>query len=227
MNLGFGLYVILYSLLILVAGVVITLIYFYVYRFIFKKQKTDSQILRSGAYTDAQALLEKARVESLELIADAQTEANSIIESGKALDTVSKQEFEEHLHRLADAYSLKLAKLTQSLTERFDSTLTSETKVLQSSTSKFESELVGEIRELKAELHQKFESSQRDLLDHTSSLYTQVQSDVDAYKVARMKLIDEQAADLVKQAAKDLLRVSLTPMQHELIVLEALDESDK
>lgn len=182
------------------------------------------------------------QVNSLGVIEDAQKQANAIVE--KAVESAKNILFE------TEYVKQDIAKQIQDSLQRVaDETI----NMVQGRSTESEEEFKSIVNDIKTEFSkeasQKLEAIQKIAVDETEDFkkmlmaetvgsqafvgqkinqdFAQALKEIDEYKATRIKEVDTQIQDIVRNVVKDVLEVTVTlPIQEEL-VLEALEKAKK
>lgn len=190
-----------------------TLIFLFVGVYFWKLHRREKELEKQEKKVDAQyhQVIDNALTRERKILDDAVAQAESIIKNTQYISHSSKQTLDQTLEHMASELQNHALDTAKQFTQSYQSTLQ---HVSEQSLSSFQHASDG----LEAGMQKQIQQFQ-------SSLVPIMQKELDAYKQARMKEIDQQVNGVVQKVSQAVLNKSIPASDHQQLILEALEKS--
>ena len=208
----------------------------------------------SKAHAEADRILSDAREQARKMITEAQTQAAALIAAQKADIEARAHDYQSSLQSLSvkaeaaiNEGAKKADEARTQLMQKLSAGIETESADLKKRLDRLATDMDAFLEHAKAQsadIDRAFTAAGKAISDQVQKkvdeagtagmaridakidgLLKEADEEVDAYRLARKKLIDEHMADLIAEASKIVLKTSLTPQQHGELVERALEEA--
>jgi vacuolar-type H+-ATPase subunit H len=179
------------------------------------------------AETEAEQVLEGARVQAREIITQAEKEALQFLDSSRKESEKQAAFYGEELKALTGKNKERLTQLQTLVDKAFqelEAVVRQETESMRGS---IKEEVAQALSGLKANKEQLQVDLAEQIKDHLDRELSSVQKAVDAYRESQLKLIDVRIIKLIEHTAAIALQKELTVNEHAESVYRALEEARK
>ena len=169
-------------------------------------------------HQDAARLVEQAKNRSLEIIEASERKAKEIIASTDFFSAVSSDQMSESVKSASQKQTQDYLKVLEKV----------KLEVLGQFTAlsqNVEKEAVKDIEDFRKNLEVKTMKSENVLETKVQEEYQKSSAELTAYKQTVIKKIDENMFEIVNQVVHKVVGKTLTPAEHQTLVLQALEEA--
>lgn len=188
--------------------------------------KTDKDFtkLKEGeaeeARKKAQKTYEEANVKSQKIIGEASQKAQNILSEAEIFSSQGK----EKMHAFLQEITAQQAKSFQEILVKFDS---NSIKLLNSISTNVQQNAGKELQVFRLSLQQEAAKFGNTLIDAVKAQRKEAEVEIQAYKQARIKNVDDKIFEIIKAASREILGKALTSDEHEDLIIKALEEAKK
>lgn len=205
-----GVIILISSFVLLLVGVVVT--YFWLVRKYLAMQHEQGERGLELAKVREQ-VFQDAQQQAGAILADAQKKAQDIIKGAEFFENQQKAEVDKVLqtatHQFANAYKILLDEASKNTS-----------KTLQSISDDIKNAVLAEVRGFT-------EKMQEEAKGTVSSIYRDIELEINAYKQQRLKQIDTAIIQIIEETAQKVVGKELSLEEHEKLVLKALEEAKR
>ncbi len=162
-------------------------------------------------------LLDEADLASKRIIEKATVRAGEIVAGA---DVFNKGSF--------DFIAKKLDAASQSYAQKYNETLmTAQQEIFKDITNisqDIKKDMGAEIGNFRTTIQKELVAFQKTLTEAVKETYQRAESEVQNYREIRMKQVDESILEVVEEVARKVLAKEITDIEHEKLVLKALEE---
>jgi F0F1-type ATP synthase membrane subunit b/b' len=223
------------SLLLTISGIVllnITVIVLFYLSLVkrLKSAETERDLLKKAA-SDGPGSVEGARKQSMIIIQRAQEKAEQILTETKQFQLDAKRILETEMKDVSATQSQELQKASSELIQNYEESLNKvkneDINMFKTITEGIQKDLTKEMQDFKTTLEKQTFSSQKMIESKLNEQYSQVNTEIEAYKKERLKTVDTHILQLLEKITLLTLSKSLSLKDHEELVLESLQEAKK
>ncbi len=169
---------------------------------------------------DPEEILSKARQKSREILEEANIEAKNIISRAEKFLEDYQEELGEEIRKANDIY----AKVYR---ESLNSIQQESYAMLKNIPNELKVFMVSAIDGFRATLAKEVQDAQQKILKSLEDSVVSAQHEIEKYKEARKRQIDENAVEYIAELTKRVLSKEISLEEHEKLVLKALEEAKK
>jgi len=233
----------LFQIITLIAdGAIFFFVLFYLITFEGKEKKLQEKEQKlNGEYNQVvesaiakhRKILDDATMESAQIIAAASHQAEQIIAGTQYISQIAKVTIDQAMQKLVieaqnisansklslDQSSQKLVVDVQK--EAFDTArnfITTYSESLKQSSAQSVSSFQTTMKEMELDL-------QKQIRQFRDTLLPKMETELEAYKQTRMKQTEETVNKIIQKASQEILKKSLTPDDHEKLMIESLEKA--
>jgi len=174
----------------------------------------------------ALSLVERAREKAFEIIKDAHTQTQNILDETKMFSDTHKSEFGTELKRVYQKQLAGLDKTSQQILESYQSLLnqaqTKSNTLVNKISSDIEKTALSELDSFKNILQKETVTSQKIVAAKIEEKYDQAQREIDAYKKEKLREITDGLYATLKGIAAQSIGDALSSEDHEKLAMAAL-----
>lgn len=213
-NIILGALLVFFVLIVLLVGLFVTYIY------VVQKSINSGKSNGDGDKIDPDKLILEVQAKSLKILEDAHKKAKDILSDAQ-----------EFLRRDESKIALQVEKIGKTYVDVYESTLNNIKleaiktihNIPKDINESFSKSLIDFQEDLKTELH----NNQEKLTAATLENIKKSENEIEKHKAFRVRQIDESVVSLVSEIAKKVLARDITGLEHEKLVLKALEEAKK
>lgn len=179
---------------------------------------TDLETKKEKEYDEAADVLEGAQRQAMSIVTDANKGAKKILEDASMMGKEMTEDLDEHLEHFTRDQTEVLTETAEILMKVQRKALMEASKenlqALKEISEQFKSEVASEIEAFRTTLDQVAADAQEDM-----------KREMDQYKEARKKQIDEAVYNIIREASTNIIGRSLNVEDHEEYILGILEEA--
>jgi hypothetical protein len=187
--------------------------------------------LRSELSQKPIRLLQEAHSKAVGIIENANQKADEILSSTKGYEANSKQNLELKLNDIEKQHQDELRKASQEIRETYQQALIlikdDNVNLLETMTKDIEGDVINEFSDFRKVLEKETIQTEKQMQEKIDLQYQEIQKEIDEYKKAKLKKVDEQILKLLYRVTELSLGKAMTFEHQEQVVLNALDEAKK
>lgn len=165
-------------------------------------------------------IVDQARKQSTSILAESQQQAAELIKDAGTISQEAKQRMIEEMSKVAQGYAKNYQEL---LVEVKNEAL----GVVRNISQSIKGESAKEIEAMKQALTGEIVKAQEITRKAITESLSKVETEVNAYKQARIKRVDVAIFDIIREASQKVIGKSLNTKEHEDLVIKSLEEAKK
>jgi hypothetical protein len=202
----------IYNFLTLVGSLFsICFVVYYMTKLHAKEKQFEERILKKD--TEYHKIVDDALSKERKIITDAEEEADKIISDTKFISTTSKDSLDSALKRLVTDIEKESDSSGKDIMSAYQNSLK---EVTSTSLQNFHSIS----KELEADL-------QKQIKEFNEVQLGSMKKELESYKESQLKLTQEMVAKIVSQVSQEVLNKSISPGDHQKLVIESFEKAKK
>lgn len=199
---------------ILTLGFDLILFLFIVY-YLLKLRRKERELDKKSEKLDANYhhVVDEALAKERQIVDDATQQADKIITDTKYVTDSSKQNLDTALKQMVSGMQQETLHTTQNFAQTYQTSLQ---QIAANSLTDFQKT----IKDLQADLHQQVQSFH-------STVLPNLEKELDEYKKARMKQVDDTSMRVVQKASQEILNKTMSLDDHQKLVIDSLERAKK
>jgi F0F1-type ATP synthase membrane subunit b/b' len=196
-------------ILLLVAVVILHL------RLAYKYQK-----LREERENNWQAQLKNAQLKARKVIEDANTQASQIVGSAQGFKREQIDMLNSEIYKAVETYTDTYNQVMINLQNEI-------VKVLGNTPEDIKNGVIKELEVIRNALQKDLIESRKKASAVIEKEYSKLQSDIESYKLTRLKQLDNSIFQIIEMVSKKVLAKEISAEEHEKLVIKALEEAKR
>jgi vacuolar-type H+-ATPase subunit I/STV1 len=219
------------SLLVLLVVMLVLLLSYHDMVKKFRYSQKENTFLKNHLHERSVEILDGARKRAIGLLEEAEKKASEIVASAQTYGKDSSKTLETHIGELEQkelqAFQTATSTRVSDYASTLDQTQKEEINKLHEMTKMFEDTVKAELQSVDKSLAQEVASSQLMAKQELEKSETAAEKEITAYKVERLKKLDERILELLNTVAIDVFGKALPLDEHQRIVIDALEAAKK
>lgn len=219
------------TILVLVLALVILLVALERIFMKLHQARVEEEGLKSHMSEASQKALDDAHTQALGIVQDAYEKAKGIIAGNKDLEAQMQKMEEDSMQKMLKQYEESMQKLSQDVMVDYQQ-VWKQLKQINSNnfvtiTKEIEKSALSEVEDFKNVLHTETIASQKIVQDKIDASYNQVQKELEEYKAAQLKVVDNQIQTLIEKTTSLVLGKAMSLSDHQALVQTSLKEAKR
>lgn len=198
-----------------------------------QKLNTDYNQVIENALARHRKILDDATMESAQIIAAASHQAEQIIAGTQYISQIAKVTIDQAMQKLVIETQNISANAKLSLDQSSQKLAVDVQKESMNTARDFMNSYSASLKQSTTQSLTNFEiimramevDLQKQIKQFRDTMLPKVEAELDAYKQARLKQTEETVNKIIEKAAQEILKKSLTPDDHEKLMIESLERA--
>ena len=211
------------SVLITIALALLLIATIATYASLLRKYKAlleEKSKLKAEAESQVDKIFQEVRQKAHQIIEESRQKATKIVGDAGVISNELKEKMLNELNKVSAEY-------TKDYQGTLDAAKNESIKIISNMSKGITSEASHEIQAMRATLQQEVAKTHAETKKAIDEVYKRVEEEIKVYKERKLKKVDEQALEIVKQVSSDVLGKAIDAKQHEELVIKALEEAKR
>ena len=213
------------------AGTIILLFYALGYVLYITKKDQEFEKKRAEVYYNSAQILNSAREKAKAILQDSEARANQILIEADNTKISIEQDFNQALSQVVNSNTQEINRDSGQLLTEYKSSLTNlKNKYLEeieAMIAKMEGSMQTEFSQFQTVLEKDTKQAENTLSSNITAELQKTKIELENYKKSQVAKIDEMVANTVIKIAREVIGKTITPQEHEKLIMQALEQAKK
>jgi len=191
-------------------------------------KKFQSKEIKDDVYNEALRMMDKAQVDSLRILKEAQIKAQDLLDNTYTVSKENREKLRENVRKIYEKQSQVLGELSEELLESYKAVVEEGKKenirTLYEITEAMKQEAIKGVDELKNVVKKETIGAQDALEEKIAREYAKVDDEIKEYKKKKVNSLNKKVYELLSNIYTEVIGQDLDQVKHEKLIIELLEK---